>query len=31
MKQNEYMPRLVDALIERYLKIFGAIAIEGPK
>lgn len=26
-----YIPRLIDDKIESYLKIFGAISIEGPK
>lgn len=29
--QNDYRNRLVDTKIEKYLKIFGAISIEGPK
>jgi uncharacterized protein len=29
--ENKYKKRIVDSLIERYLKIFGAICIEGPK
>lgn len=28
---NEYKVRLIDEKVERYLKIFGAISIEGPK
>lgn len=28
---NSYLPRLVDSKIERYLRIFGALSIEGPK
>lgn len=28
---EEYKPRLVDATVEKYLNIFGAICIEGPK
>ena len=28
---ENYKPRIVDANIERYLKIFGALCIEGPK
>lgn len=28
---EEYRPRLVDSTVERYLNIFGAICIEGPK
>ncbi|RAZ68825.1 ATP-binding protein, partial [Klebsiella oxytoca] len=27
----KYKKRIVDSLVERYLKIFGAICIEGPK
>lgn len=30
-KNSNYMPRLIDQKIERYLNVFGAIAIEGPK
>ena len=26
-----YKPRLLDKTLERYLKIFGAVVIEGPK
>lgn len=29
--ETKYKKRIVDSLIERYLKIFGAICIEGPK
>ena len=29
--ENKYMPRLVDEKIEKYLKVFGAISVEGPK
>lgn len=29
--KSEYKKRVVDSLVERYLKIFGAICIEGPK
>ena len=31
MNDNEYRPRLIDATIEKYLSIFGAVCIEGPK
>lgn len=31
MDKNKYRKRVVDALVERYLKVFGAICIEGPK
>lgn len=31
MNKNNYKKRVVDTLVERYLKIFGAICIEGPK
>ena len=31
MDKNQYKKRIVDQLIERYLKIFGAICVEGPK
>lgn len=30
-KKLEYKKRVVDSLVERYLKIFGAICIEDPK
>ncbi len=29
--ENEYLPRLIDKQIEDYLKVFGAISVEGPK
>lgn len=29
--KNQYKKRIVDKMVERYLKIFGAICIEGPK
>ena len=28
--EKEYLKRLVDKNIERYLEIFGAISVEGP-
>jgi len=28
---KNYMPRLVDSMISRYLNVFGAVSIEGPK
>lgn len=31
MKNEKYMPRLVDAEIEKQLSLFGAVCIEGPK
>mgnify|MGYP005757387353 CR=1 FL=1 len=31
MLRDEYRPRLIDKRIEEYLKIFGAVCIEGPK
>lgn len=31
MEIKNYMPRIADEKIERYLKLFGAVAIEGPK
>ena len=31
MNKNEYKPRIVDKIIKKYLKTFGAICIEGPK
>ena len=31
MKREEYLPRIIDKTIEKYLMIFGAICVEGPK
>jgi predicted AAA+ superfamily ATPase len=31
LMEQGYLPRLVDEKIERYLKLFGALSIEGPK
>ena len=31
MDNQNYMPRIIDAQIEEYLKIFGAVCVEGPK
>ena len=31
MDKQKYMPRLIDKKVETYLKIFGALCIEGPK
>ena len=31
LKKDTYLPRIVDQKIERYLNIFGAVSIEGPK
>lgn len=31
MNQVNYLPRIIDAKMDAYLKIFGAICIEGPK
>lgn len=31
MVQNGYKPRIVDSQIEEYLRLFGAVVIEGPK
>ena len=31
LTENGYKERLIDKKIEQYLKIFGAISIEGPK
>ncbi len=28
---SEYKPRIIDAKVEKYLKVFGAVCIEGPK
>ena len=29
--ESKYKPRIIDATVERYLKLFGAVCIEGPK
>ena len=31
LTKSEYIPRIIDEKIDRYLHIFGAISIEGPK
>ena len=31
MENQNYMPRIVDTRIEEYLKIFGAVCVEGPR
>lgn len=31
MKNNKYKPRIIDEKIEEYLKVFGAVCVEGPK
>ncbi len=31
MKNNDYLPRLIDKNIQEFLSIFGALCIEGPK
>ncbi|HHT79582.1 MAG TPA: AAA family ATPase, partial [Actinobacteria bacterium] len=31
LRKDGYMPRLIDDKVARYLKIFGAVSIEGPK
>ena len=31
MDNQNYMPRIIDTKIEEYLKIFGAVCVEGPK
>lgn len=31
MENKAYKPRIIDSTIERYLKTFGAVCIEGPK
>jgi len=31
LKKEKYLERLIDPKIEKYLKIFGAVSIEGPK
>ena len=28
---DEYMPRLIDKNLDDYLKVFGALSVEGPK
>ena len=30
MKRDNYKERIIDSMIEEYLKVFGAICIEGP-
>ncbi len=30
-KKNEYLPRLIDEKVTKYLEAFGAVCIEGPK
>lgn len=29
--EKEYLPRLADKTLEDYLKVFGAVSVEGPK
>ncbi len=31
MKHSDYRPRILDEQVERYLSVFGAVCIEGPK
>ena len=31
LTKDGYMPRLIDKKIEKYLTLFGAVSIEGPK
>ena len=31
INKKKYMPRIIDATVDRYLSIFGAVCIEGPK
>ena len=31
MDRAQYIPRLIDENVERYLAAFGAVCIEGPK
>lgn len=31
MDESKYKPRIIDTTVERYLKLFGAVCIEGPK
>ena len=31
MKNDNYMPRIIDAKLKEYLEIFGAVCVEGPK
>lgn len=30
-EKEKYLPRLADETLEKYLKVFGAISVEGPK
>ena len=29
--ENDYLPRLADEKLKKYLKVFGAVSVEGPK
>ena len=31
MERKDYRPRLIDNIIDSYLKAFGAVCVEGPK
>ena len=31
MDKDRYIPRIIDATVERYLKAMGSVCIEGPK
>ena len=31
LTKQDYKPRLIDQKIERYIQVFGALCIEGPK
>ena len=31
MNRAEYKPRIIDATVEKYLRTFGAVCLEGPK
>lgn len=31
MQNEEYKPRIIDCVVEKYLKSFGAVCIQGPK
>ncbi len=31
MKKEDYMPRIIDARLDEYLAVFGAVCVEGPK
>ena len=31
LTKKEYRPRLIDGVLKEYLKLFGAVSLEGPK